>query len=296
MEGRLAYNPAAKYTNAFLSERARSRFSAAYRENNAACFTHQLCGHPLLQRNALIALARKLPKPLLEYNRGDIGISEPDETKIPQNGLSIEDTIRNIDQCGSWACLHNIEEDPTYRQLMLDCLHDIYPVVFPITGSMWKPEAYIFISSPNAVTPFHFDPQYNILMQLEGEKEFHLYPADNKIIVPNSAHENYHATGLANLPYDEDVAKPLNLTVTMGPGDSVYVPLKAPHWVKTGKDVSVSFSITWRSEDSDRQRRVYLINHKLRNLGLDPPRFGQSPIIDKVKGLAWHLYEKSGLR
>ena len=34
---------------------------------------------------------------------------------------------------------------------------------------MMKPQGFIFISSPDAVTPYHFDPEHNILLQLFDE-------------------------------------------------------------------------------------------------------------------------------
>ena len=32
-------------------------------------------------------------------------------------------------------------------------------------------EAFIFISSPNTVTPYHMDPEYNFLLQIRGTKD-----------------------------------------------------------------------------------------------------------------------------
>ena len=263
---------------------ARDAFGAAYPSTSLA-LRHDLSSHPLFHLDALASLGSRMPADLLEYNRGDIEVSQPDETVIPKNGLSIEETIRNIGVCGSWACFHNIEVDHAYKQLMNECLAEIEPMVRPATGELWKPEAYVFISSPNAVTPYHFDPQYNILMQIAGTKKMAVLPADNETLTPNEAHEYYHRTGLANLPYNEEIAKPLETIYEMGPGDAVYIPLKAPHWVNTGPSVSVSFSITWRSEASDRQRRVYRVNHYLRQAGLNPGRFGAAPMRDRAKGI-----------
>ena len=33
----------------------------------------------------------------------------------------------------------------------------------------------VFISAPQATTPFHFDPEVNFFSQIEGEKIYHLY-------------------------------------------------------------------------------------------------------------------------
>ena len=36
-------------------------------------------------------------------------------------------------------------------------------------------ESSVFISAPQATTPFHFDPEVNFFGQIEGEKVYHLY-------------------------------------------------------------------------------------------------------------------------
>ena len=61
------------------------------------------------------------------------------------------------------------------------------------------------------------------------------------------------------------------------PGEAVYVPVKAPHWVKNGPEVSISFSITWRSEWSFREEYARRMNALLRKAGLSPPRPGAIP-------------------
>ena len=44
------------------------------------------------------------------------------------------------------------------------------------------------------------------------------------------------------------------------PGQAVHVPFMAPHWVRNGPEVSVSFSITWRSEWSYREEYAQRMN------------------------------------
>ena len=56
------------------------------------------------------------------------------------------------------------------------------------------------------------------------------------------------------------------------PGKAVYVPVKAPHWVKNGPEVSISFSITWRSEWSFREEYARRMNALLRKAGIRPRR------------------------
>lgn len=46
------------------------------------------------------------------------------------------------------------------------------------------------------------------------------------------------------------------------------MPVKAPHFVRNGPSVSVSFSITWRSERSVAEGELHSLNARLRAKGL----------------------------
>ena len=43
----------------------------------------------------------------------------------PRTGLSTEETIRRIEECGSWMVLKNVEIDPEYRALLDRCLDQV---------------------------------------------------------------------------------------------------------------------------------------------------------------------------
>ena len=109
---------------------------------------HRIADHPLLQLDALAALARRLRPESLEHNAArdlPLGISN-DET--PHTGLDIHQTIAQIETCGSWVLLKTIDQDPAYAALMRDVLAAIEPVVHPRTGPMMRLEGFIFISCP----------------------------------------------------------------------------------------------------------------------------------------------------
>jgi hypothetical protein len=243
---------------------------------------HRLVGDPLFTLPALLALARRLPPALIEYNSGDLPIDQ-DPQQTPMTGLSIEETIRRIDACNSWMVIRSAERDPGYRRLFDECLAGIAAAAERSTGKMHKTIGFIFISSPHAVTPLHFDPEHNILMQIAGEKRITIYPS---ACVADEQHERYHA-GAAhrNLPHDpafEVRAQAFDLA----PGDAVYVPVKAPHWVKNGPSPSISFSITWRSRASLAEARLRLANHWIRQRGGAPPPPGTAPLRDAAVILA----------
>ena len=45
---------------------------------------------------------------------------------------------------------------------------------------MLTSQGFIFVSSPNSVTPYHFDPEHNILLQIRGSKVMTQFPAGTR--------------------------------------------------------------------------------------------------------------------
>jgi hypothetical protein len=50
-----------------------------------------------------------------------------------------------------------------------------------------------------------------------------------------------------------------------------------------GDNVSISFSVTFRTPQSDRRSIVYTVNSYLRNKGFAPAPYGQSGVRDAIK-------------
>ncbi|TVV74990.1 cupin-like domain-containing protein [Sphingomonas solaris] len=252
---------------------------------------HRLVGHPLFELEALARLAQRMRPQDVEQNIADLPIGV-DPADVAHNGLSVTDTIRSIEQCGAWMVLKFVEQDAEYRALMEQALDELAPVVGAATGAMLKREAFIFVSSPGAVTPFHFDPEHNILLQIRGDKVMTMFPAADEAVVSGPLHEAFHLGGHRNLPYDEAVAG-RGTAFALSPGEAVYVPVKAPHWVKNGAVPSVSFSITWRSEWSYREADARGMNALLRRAGLNPAPPGRYPAGNTAKSLAWRAISRA---
>jgi len=172
---------------------ARATISAAY-PNDPATFDHGLREHPLLTLDALAALGEALPAASVEYNLADIDVSTlPDDA--PTNGLGIGDTIRTIAANRSWAVLKNVEQIPAYRDLIATLLGELDDTVAARTGPMLTLQGYVFVSSPNSMTPYHFDPEHNILLQLQGSKTMHIWPSGDARFAAQVEHERYHSGG-----------------------------------------------------------------------------------------------------
>jgi hypothetical protein len=81
------------------------------------------------------------------------------------------------------------------------------------------------------------------------------------------------------------------------PGEALFVPVMAPHFVRNGPAPSVSLSITWRSEWSFAEADARAFNGLLRRNGLNPRAPGRWPASNRAKAFSWRLYAKAkGLR
>ncbi|MEM6907410.1 MAG: transcriptional regulator [Pseudomonadota bacterium] len=230
---------------------------------------HHLAGHPLLTLPALAELVRRLPEHSIEFNATldlPLGI-KPEDT--PQTGLDVHQTLAQIATAGSWVLLKTVNQDPAYGSLMREVLEEIAPLVKRQTGEMLRLEAFVFISSPGACTPLHFDPDYNILFQTQGTKRFTGFPTAHPEIIGDAFFETYFGGGPRNLPWREEWAE-LGCAYDLAPGEALYVPILTPHHVTVYDEVSISLSLTWRSHWSFRHADAHRFNARMRRVGLQP--------------------------
>jgi hypothetical protein len=274
---------------AIFDSAARQHFAAHYPETPHR-LAHRLGSHALLTIEALAALGEALPAASVEYNKGNLPVGI-DPALVPGNGLSIGDTIRNVETSGSWAVLKNIEQRPEYEDLLLGLLAELKPHIETKTGRMLKPQGFIFVSSPNAVTPYHFDPEHNILLQLRGSKVMTQFPAGDPRFAPDETHEGYHTGGHRNLVWREELAAG-GTEWSLKPGEALFVPVMAPHHVRNGPEVSISLSITWRSDWSFAEADARAFNSVLRKVGMRPKAPGRFPAQNGAKALAWRVVRK----
>jgi len=252
---------------------------------------HRLSAHPLLTLPNLIELSRRLPTENVRYNRGDVQPCQRIYTAA-KNGLSIEETIRQIEDCGSWLVLRFVEQDPEYRKLVDECLDEIQSLSEPVMPGMCKREGFIFITSPGSVTPFHADPEYNFLMQIRGTKRASLFDVSDRSIVSEEVLEKYLAEGPFCGDFKDEYQRKA-FDFDLNPGDGLHFPLNWPHWIKNGNEVSISFSITFRTPQSERTSCIYSVNHELRKRGFNPTPYGRSALLDSAKFNAYRATRRA---
>lgn len=269
---------------------AHAEFAACY-PHSPARLSHGLLEHALLSLDALADLAASLPAESIEYNPGALPIGiDPDA--VPKAAISVVEAIRNVDTAGCWVVLKRIEQVPAYAQLLQGLLAELADVIIPRTGPMHRLEGFVFVSSPDAVTPFHFDPEHNILLQLRGTKTMTLFPGVDEAVFPDEVQEEFHlGQHHRNLAWRDDFAA-LGQPITIAPGEAIHVPVKTPHWVQNGPAPSISLSLTWRSEWSYAEADARAFNHLLRGFGLHPARPAAYPSRNMAKSLAWRALRK----
>ncbi len=250
--------------------------------------------HPLFALPRLIELARRLPEEFVEYNAGNLPVSI-DSRLTPRNGLSIEDTIRRIEDHCSWMVLKRVEQDPEYRQFLDACLDDVADYSETLDPGMADRAGAVFVSSPGSVTPYHLDAEHNFLLQVRGRKTVHVFDPTDPTVLSEEEMEEHGGVGVVyrNLVFKEEYQRKA-MTFELTAGHALHVPPLAPHWVKNGSEVSISFSAGFLTRSSDRKAGIRQVNRWLRRRGLRPAPVGRSPWRDALKYQGFRACRKLG--
>jgi len=180
--------------------------------------------------------------------------------------------------------LKRVEVDPEYRRILDDCLDQLAPLAPGMRGR----QAFVFISSPASVTPYHIDHEYNFLLQIRGSKQMSIF---DRSVLDEREIERFYRGEHRNLVFDATRAGQAHV-FELQPGEGVHVPVNAPHYVKNGPEPSVSFSITFRMPAGDRRATVYRVNDRLRAFGVSPRRVGDAPLVDRAKYVGYAMYKR----
>ena len=248
---------------------------------------HHLAGHPLFALEKLVDLAGQMPADGIEYNSGKVGIDQkPEET--PLVDLAPTEVVRRIREANAWMVLKRVERVPAYRALLQEVLDGVARDMGhrdAEDAGFTNLEGFVFVSSPNATTPFHSDPEDNFFVQIHGDKFFHVIDNRDGSVVPHQAFEvtpSMHR----NLSYRPEFESRATV-FQMKAGDGCFVPYLWPHWVRTGESYSISMAMTWKSPAVRRSNKVLFMNGLLRKWGLPQAPLGASPALDGLKAAAY---------
>jgi len=251
---------------------------------------HQLQGHPSLSLENMCRFIPALPQNHVYYSKGLLQTGDNFD-RAPEdhpNGLSIEETIETMRTSNSYIMVRQPEVDPSFVEFQRDLIDDL-KVLIKRRGwgdHVVNPKLYLFISSPNSVTPFHIDRASNFLMQIRGSKTVTVFPPWDERVVTAAETESRMAYEQNPLwkPQSEVLGTPFHFE----PGDALHIPFVAGHHVKNGpEDVSISLSVFFNHRQTSERIRALLFNHRVRpalsKLGLAPTPVGQSAWRDSLK-------------
>jgi hypothetical protein len=251
-------------------------------------FTHNLAGHPLLQIPRLVDLASHL----ITYGPGsvrcqvsgipmhlkwtDVQLKEQFQEQIPE-------FIANIEKSDSWLLLYSVQRDPVYQVLLDQIVDELTELTgVPLRQEMTWLDAYIFVASPHAVTPYHIDHESTFLFQMHGDRQSNLFPCDDRSLLTDQELENFYI-GDYNAANFKPEYQSKATVYPLVPGTGVHHPVCAPHWYQNGDTYSVAMGIHFGLRSFDLQARIYQANHYLRKLRLNPTPPGQSAFRDQLK-------------
>jgi len=247
-------------------------------------FSHDLHLDDRLTLASVADLADRLPR------RSVIADTAAQPLLVPQGGPprgALErpgDVIRDLDNANAWLTLLNVEDDPGMAELMNTQLDQLESGLSAKRGKrvkMRKRVAFIFVSSPNSVTPVHFDIEHSLLMQVSGCKTVSVGRWESDTVRRHEL-DRYWDGSHGRI----ETLQPEEVPYTMTPGRAVYIPPGTPHWVHNGPDISLSVTLTYFTAATVRENRVEDFNSHLRRRHLQPREPGHSATVDTAKACA----------
>ncbi len=254
-------------------------------------FSHNLAGHPLFEIPRLVELANTMLSQG-RANKIQSYISKvPVEQKWNQRpGIKqINEAIAHIGESDSWVMLEDVQVDPEYAALVNQIITELETLTGkPLRKQMTWLGAYIFIGSPNSITPYHIDSELNFLFQIQGEKDMSLFNQSDRSVLSEEEIEKFYVGDLNVANYKEENQSKARV-YHLQPGKGLHHPILAPHWAKNGNNVSVALSILFYLRPYDLKARIYQVNSYLRRLGLKPTPPDKSALKDRLKIFALGL-------
>ncbi|MGI9616561.1 MAG: hypothetical protein ACR2QO_26830 [Acidimicrobiales bacterium] len=240
--------------------------------------THSVVEHDLLSPDGIVALADRLPGESAEP--GLVGL-------VAEGGLDYEATpmldagpaVRQLDGEAASLYLYNVERDPLFGSLLREILTGLTERFGMGAGHIVDHEGYVFLTGGPATTSAHVDHEYNFLLVIRGRKR--VFIADVPSVEGERALEALHSGG-----YGACDAVPDSGTVfEIGPGEGVFIPPRAAHYVENGVEPCAALSVVFATESLRREARIYRVNALLRRLGLKPSPPGTNAMVDAAKSL-----------
>lgn len=273
---------------------------SAHLDRDAFKLSHKLLGHPALTLENLGAVLPRLPKRQVMFSNTSLQNGDDFEAtfRTRPKGVGIEETIEQIRTSNAYIMVSRPEADASFRDLRDALVADVRTILQNqgLGLEPLDPHLYLFIASPNSITPFHIDRYSTLLMQFRGSKTVHVYEQWDDRIVSRRDREAYVAYARTKLPWSAELDA-FGQAFHFSPGEALHIPFISGHHVHNGPDdVSISMSIIFNTAQSIRWRGALAFNHEIRKrtkfipLGLD--RVGHSRVMDGAKATMMRAIER----
>lgn len=244
---------------------------------------HRLAEHPMLQLPALVQLGQRLEARGSVRTHNDsamAGTPFADAPGLHPNSKSATATLAGIEDAHAWMSLLNVQLDPLYRGLVGSVLEGIRPMVERTDPGMTYRGGWIFVTSPGAVTPFHFDKEHNFILQVRGHKRVYVWDHRDDVVASEQARDAFHRHHVRDLLAWREEFRERARVFELAPGEGAYMPSTSPHMVENGDEPSVTASFTYYTASTRRDALLHAAHHMMRRAGWVPPAVGRSPAFD----------------
>lgn len=244
---------------------------------------HQLMQHPLLQMDALVELGRRLDaRGCVRTHSNDAAAGTPFNSapRMHPNRAGTVATLAGIAEAKAWMSLLNVQTDPLYRGLVDEVFDGLAPGIVRRDPGMCYRGGWIFVTSPNTVTPYHFDTEHGFILQVRGRKTVYVWDPHDTVAASELARDLFHATHRRELLRWDESLRARARVFHLEPGDGAYMPSTSPHLVENGDEPSVTISLTFYTDSTRRNAILHRVHQRLRERGIELPPVGAQPLLD----------------
>ena len=274
-----------------------ANFRASYNRKSFQ-FRHRLAGHPLFELPRLASLAEMLLReqgPSSIFYRQSKATGDMKWSEIPpaDQRRRITEAIADLQTSGSRMLLYRVQTDPEYHRLMDQIIDEVAAATgVPLSREITWKDAYIFLASPQCVTPYHIDHESTFLFQIHGSREANIWERDDRSVLTSQEIEDYYTLKVGGAARYRVENQPKATIYPMTAGTGVHHPVLAPHEFKNGPTYSIALGVHFCLRDWDHQARIHQVNACLRRLHLRPTPPGISAWRDRAKIGALGLLSK----
>lgn len=257
-------------------------------------FKHSLESCSLLSFTTLAETILKLPKSHVYFSSGNVDVTANLDTahKLYRPEMTLGDAFANIETSGAFVMVREPESDPIFKEIFNDLIADVNKFAGNIDPGLDGFKLYLFIASPESVTPFHIDRYSTFLFQLQGHKDVNVWTPWEKSLISDLELEQFFSFKEGFSPELKDGHLDTTVINHIHPGEAVHIPFVSPHWIKNSAEVSVSLSIIFNSKRTANIADALRFNNWYRKkFNISAAPVNNSRIRDAFKASIYKLYQ-----